>query len=164
MIPRLGIFLHGSPAWPTEQWISSCEHALLQLLPDLLAAPRGPQHVLSTLQHIEVSLVDDATIAGVHAEFLNDPTATDVITFPYGEIIVSYETAARYAAQHDIPEPEELLRYIVHGLTHLHGYTDTTPAEREALFAVQEHFMNRCLCSPGSVQFIATTSKANALK
>ena len=156
MLPRIGIFLHGTPTWPTVQWISSCEQVLQQLLPNLLAAPRGPQHVLSTLRQIEVSLVDDSAIARVHAEFLNDPTATDVITFPYGEIIVSYETTARYASQHHIPESEELLRYIVHGLTHLHGYTDATPTEREALFAVQEQLMSRCLCSPVAVRLAAT--------
>ena len=87
-------------------------------------------------------------------EYLNDPTATDVITFPYGELIGSYETAARYAAQHDIPLPQELLRYMVHGLTHLHGYLDATPTERASLFAVQEQVLSLCRCSDSSVQFL----------
>ena len=152
MLPRLGIFLHGSPPWPPPHWVSDCEYALQQLLPELMKAPPGPQHVLSALEEVEISLVDDASIARVHAEYLNDPTATDVITFPYGEIIVSYETAARYAAQHAIPEPEELVRYIVHGLTHLHGYLDSTPAEREALFAVQEAMMGRLQCGISEVK------------
>lgn len=152
MLPHIGIYLHGHPAWPTPSWIASCEQAVEQLLPILLTAPHGPRHVLSSLQEIEISLVDDQTISRVHGEFLNDPAATDVITFPYGEIIVSYETAARYAARHAIPEPEELVRYIVHGLTHLHGYLDSTPAEREALFAVQEAMMGRLQCGISEVK------------
>ncbi len=130
-----------------------CEHTLQQLLAELMGTPPGPQHVLSQLHEIEISLVDDATIARVHAEFLHDPTATDVITFPYGEVIVSYETAVRYAAQHCIPAPQELLRYMVHGLTHLHGYLDATPAERADLFAVQEQLVQQCDCSDSSVRY-----------
>ncbi len=154
MLPSIGIFLHGEPVWPTVQWVNDCEHALQELLPDLLAVPHGLEHVLSTLQDVEISLVDDTTIARVHAEFLNDPEVTDVITFPYGEIIVSYDTAVRYAVQHGIPKAEELLRYMIHGLTHLHGYLDATAEQRDALFAVQEQLISHCRCTPLSVQYI----------
>ena len=47
-------------------------------------------------------------------------------------------SAARYAAEPGLQPEEELFRYMVHGLTHLHGYLDYEPADREALFAVQE--------------------------
>ena len=99
--------------------------------------------MLSGLDVVEISIVDDATIAEVHGEFLDDPTATDAITFPYGEVLVSCDTAASYAATHGIPREEELFRYMVHGLTHLHGYLDYEPADREALFAVQEPLVQR---------------------
>ncbi len=42
------------------------------------------------------------------------------------------------AAAHGLPKQEELFRYMVHGLTHLHGYLDYEPEDRAALFAVQE--------------------------
>lgn len=116
--------------------------SLQALLPELLAAAPGPQHVLSALEVVEISLVDDAAIARVHAEFLDDPSCTDVITFPYGEILVSCDTAARYAAEHGLDPREELFRYMVHGLVHLHGYLDATPEQRAALFAVQEPLVN----------------------
>ena len=92
---------------------------------------------------VEISIVDDTSIAQVNGEFLNDPTPTDAITFPYGEILVSCDTAARYAAEHGIAPEEELFRYLVHGLVHLHGYLDYEPADREALFAVQEPLVAR---------------------
>lgn len=138
MIPQIELYLHTEHEWVTPELMEACSAALTRLLPELLAFPPGPAHVLSELECVEISIVDDATIAQVHAEFLDDPSATDVITFPYGEILVSADTAARYAAAHQLPREQELFRYMVHGLTHLHGYLDATPEQRAALFAVQE--------------------------
>lgn len=138
MTPQIEIYLNAERDWVSEALLSRYQEALQALMPELLAAPKGPDHVLSGLDTVEISVVDDPTIAQVHAEFLDDPTATDAITFPYGEILVSCDTAAAYAAAHGIPREEELFRYMVHGLTHLHGYLDYEPADREALFAVQE--------------------------
>ncbi len=143
MGPTLELYLHAEGGWVTLDDVSRCQKALSELLPELLACPPGPDHVLSQLELVEISIVDDATIARVHADFLNDPTATDVITFTYGEILVSCDTAARYAAEHGMSAQQELFRYMVHGLTHLQGYLDYEPAEREALFAVQEPLVAR---------------------
>lgn len=138
MMPEIEIYINAERDWVTDELIERYRVALQRLLPELLAAPQGPDHVLSGLATVEISVVDDATIAQVHAEFLNDPAATDAITFPYGEILVSCDTAASYAAAHGLCREEELFRYMVHGLTHLHGYLDYEPEDREALFAVQE--------------------------
>lgn len=138
MIPQVEIYLNAERTWVTEERMKAFGAALTQLLPKLLQAPPGPDHVLSSLDCIEISVVDDETIARIHGDFLNDPTPTDAITFPYGEIIVSCDTAARYAQKHELNREEELFRYMVHGLTHLHGYLDYEPADREALFAIQE--------------------------
>lgn len=138
-LPQIELVMHAPmPPWLSEEMLNSFRSALSALLPALLASPRGPQHVLSTLQNIDIELVDDPTIADVHARFLQDPCATDVITFPYGEIIVSCDTAERYAGEKGLNPVCELFRYIVHGLTHLHGYTDATEEERAVLFAMQE--------------------------
>lgn len=143
MLPQIELYVHAAAPWVTEQLVESCSAALHALLPELLAAPPGPAHVLSGLECVEISIVDDAAIAHVHAEFLDDPSATDVITFPYGEILVSCDTAARYAAAHALSPQQELFRYMVHGLVHLHGYLDAAPEERAALFAVQEPLVER---------------------
>lgn len=147
MIPQIEIYLNTERDWVTEKLLQDFAAALQILLPELLATPKGPDHVLSTLPVVEIAVVDDDAIAQVHAEFLDDPTATDAITFPYGEILVSCDTAARYAETHGISPQEELFRYMVHGLTHLHGYLDYTPEDRAALFAIQEplveHFFPR---------------------
>lgn len=143
MLPQIEVYVNVENDWVTGQLATRFCKALQRLLPELLAAPAGPDHVLSRLDVVEISIVDDPTIAGVHAEFLNDPAATDAITFPYGEVLVSCDTAAAYAAAHGLEREEELFRYMVHGLTHLHGYLDYEQADREALFAVQEPLVAR---------------------
>lgn len=143
MIPQIELYLHASAPWLAPELAERFAAALQALLPELLAAPHGPAHVLSELECVEISVVDDASIARVHAEFLDDPSATDVITFPYGEILVSCDTAERYAAQHALTPQQELFRYMVHGLVHLQGYLDAAPEERAALFAVQEPLVHR---------------------
>lgn len=143
MTPQIELYLNTEREWVTEELLEHFAQALQALLPELLATPQGPDHVLSTLPVVEIAVVDDEAIARVHDEFLNDPSETDAITFPYGEILVSCDTAARYAAEHNLSPQEELFRYMVHGLTHLHGYLDYEPADREALFAVQEPLVER---------------------
>lgn len=138
MMPEIEIYLNADCSWVTPSLTERFRRALETLLPRLLEQPVGPDHVLSSLPLVEISIVDDETIAQVHGEFLNDPTPTDAITFPYGEILVSCDTAANYARTHGMEPQEELFRYMVHGLVHLHGYLDYEPADREALFAVQE--------------------------
>lgn len=141
--PTIEIYLNAERSWVTEELVLRYTEALQALLPDLLAAHQGPDHVLSGLDMVEISIVDDETIARVHGEFLDDPTPTDAITFPYGEVLVSCDTAATYAEAHGLNPQEELFRYMVHGLVHLHGYLDYEPADREALFAVQEPLVTR---------------------
>ncbi len=143
MIAQLELYLHAEECWLHEGDIPLLHQALSSLLPELLAQPKGPDHVLSELSQIELNLVDDVTIASVHGEFLDDPTATDVITFHHGEIFVSLDTAHRYADENGISQREELFRYLVHGLVHLHGYLDDTRERREALFAIQEPLVAR---------------------
>lgn len=143
MTPEIELYLNAERDWVSEALVYRFASALQELLPELLATPPGPDHVLSELPVVEIAVVDDGAIAQVHAEFLDDPSETDAITFPYGEILVSCDTAARYAAEHGLDPREELFRYMVHGLTHLHGYLDYEPHDRQALFAVQEPLVAR---------------------
>lgn len=143
MVPVLELYRHASRSWLTDALLERFRAALQSLLPELLDAPPGPDHVLSGLPVVEVSIVDDEAIARVHEQFLGVPGATDVITFPYGEILVSCDTASQYAGAHGLNQEEELFRYMVHGLVHLQGYLDAEPEERATLFSVQEPLVTR---------------------
>ena len=102
---------------------------------------------------LSIAFVNDAEIAQVHADFMNDPSPTDVITFPAqpemksaGEIIVSVDQAHSRAAKLGEPFSRELSLYLVHGWLHLAGYDDSKEsdrvkmreAEQEALLILDE--------------------------
>ena len=75
-------------------------------------------------EDILVVLVSDRKISAVHQQFMGIATATDVITFQHGEIVVSVETAAKQAIEFETDLLQELRLYIAHGLLHLAGYDD----------------------------------------
>jgi len=89
---------------------------------------------------ISLALMTDGELAEIHAKFLDDPTPTDVITFPgtddgelAGEICVSAERAAIESAKRKRPFAHELTLYIVHGWLHLAGMDDLTAPGRRAM-------------------------------
>lgn len=97
---------------------------------------------LAALGSIEASVVGDPAIAEVHAEFMDDPAPTDVITFQHGEILVSADTAAREAEARGWPVERELLLYLVHGLLHLHGFDDRDPDARLRMHTTQDAILD----------------------
>jgi probable rRNA maturation factor len=102
---------------------------------------------------VSVVLVGDEAIADLHGRFLGDPRPTDVLTFDLrddsradtleGEIIISVETARRHARRLRIDAADEILRCCVHGVLHLLGYDDRTPAGRRQMRRAE----NRLLAS-----------------
>jgi probable rRNA maturation factor len=81
----------------------------------------------------------------VHADFLDDPTPTDVITFHHGEILISLDTAARQAAEYRLPYEHEAALYIIHGLLHLGGWDDHNPTEAADMKTLQERILKEAL-------------------
>jgi probable rRNA maturation factor len=81
----------------------------------------------------------------LHRQFLGQNGPTDVLTFQHGEIFVSAETAKRHARVFGNPLVAELQLYIVHGLLHLHGFDDRTPAEARKMNSTQERILRAAL-------------------
>jgi probable rRNA maturation factor len=103
-----------------------------------LKLPRRKSSVLSTLPEVNVILVSDRRITAIHARFMNEPGPTDVITFQHGEVFISTETAKRQAREFGTTLEDELRLYIAHGLLHLHGYDDKSPAGAAEMKRTQE--------------------------
>jgi probable rRNA maturation factor len=115
--------------------VTSVVHAL-----DRGRPPRCPAGSLS------VAFVGDREIARLHADFLDDPSVTDVITFPgephpaepfAGEICINVDQARRAAREHGQSLAEELRLYLVHGWLHLAGLDDGTPRQVAAMRAAE---------------------------
>ena len=97
---------------------------------------------------LSIVFLTDPALAKIHADFMDDPTATDVITFEgdplaglAGEVCVSADTAAAYARKHRRDFAAELTLYVVHGWLHLAGYDDLQPAKKRRMRAAEARAM-----------------------
>lgn len=106
---------------------------------------------LQALEEVEVSIVSDRVIAGVHDQFMGIPGATDVITFEHGEIITSAQTAQRQGREYGQPVNHELALYIIHGLLHLNGYDDLKARDATRMHRLQERLLQTCLAAVSAV-------------
>jgi probable rRNA maturation factor len=104
-----------------------------------------PRPLPGDLGAIDIVLVDRAAIARAHADFLDDPTETDVITFPYGEILVCPAIAREQAPAHGAALDDEVLLYALHGILHLTGYDDTTVKAAREMVQAQEALLKKVL-------------------
>lgn len=93
---------------------------------------------------LSIALLTDESLASLHRTFLQDPSPTDVITFPgsdpgeAGEICVSVDTAASTARDLGLSLSYELNLYLVHGWLHLAGLSDKTPDAAEHMRRAEE--------------------------
>jgi probable rRNA maturation factor len=101
---------------------------------------------------VAVRVTGDAKIAELHARYFNDPSTTDVISFPsgdelssheghLGDIAISYDTAAGQAVDGAHSVNREVAFLALHGLLHLLGYEDTTQAQRAVMLDLQAQLL-----------------------
>lgn len=109
----------------------------------VLQHPGPHPNSLAELTEVSIYLVSDAAISRLHAQFSGVPGPTDILTFQHGEIFISADTAERQAGEYGNPLARELRIYIVHGLLHLHGHDDHTPAEAAEMHRLQELIVGR---------------------
>jgi probable rRNA maturation factor len=98
---------------------------------------------------VSLAFLTDAALAKLHRRFLDDPSVTDVITFEgdslagtAGEVCVSVDAAARQAGAAGLTFAAELTLYVVHGLLHLAGYDDLSPARRRRMRAAERRALD----------------------
>jgi probable rRNA maturation factor len=132
-----------------------------QLLPDkkrlqeILQRTWWEQHQPDA--HVEVNFVDEETICLLHQNFLGDPSATDVITFDLGltpekirlaALYICIGAAKRHAARYRVTLGAEVQRLIIHGILHLLGYNDHSPAQRRQMRRHENRILRLLACSP----------------
>ncbi len=91
---------------------------------------------------VSVAVVDNRAIRKLNRQYLGRDDVTDVIAFGgedewghglLGDIAVSAEKARQEAERRGGSAQAELLLYVVHGLLHLLGMDDATPAQAERM-------------------------------
>ena len=99
---------------------------------------------LDKVHEVFVWLISDQRMASLHRKFMHQTGPTDVLTFQHGEIFISVETAKRHARAFRNSLASELCLYIAHGLLHLHGFEDRTPAAARKMKAMQKKIVRNC--------------------
>lgn len=105
---------------------------------------------------LSISLVDEVEMSALHVRWMDEPGATDVLSFPMdevkpnsssqgagmlGDIILCPDFAARQAEKLGHVLQQELELLTVHGVLHLLGFDHRQPEEKEIMFGLQEKFL-----------------------
>ena len=101
-------------------------------------APAGSEAELT------VRITGDRELRRLNRRFLGEDHATDVLSFPsgdlaggyVGDLALSWPAVTRQAAAFGHPPEVEAALLVVHGLLHLLGWDHGTPAEERAMTAL----------------------------
>ncbi len=92
---------------------------------------------------------DDEKILEVNNQYLQHDYFTDIITFDYssgnliaGDLFISTDTVNTNAIQFGTEYDHELHRVMIHGVLHLCGYGDSTPAERQKMTELENEALH----------------------
>ena len=154
-------------ASPESPLVIEQAHATRQL--DAAALEQLVRHVVQAeggvLRHLNVVLAGRALVLRLNRAHLGHDYATDVLSFSLaeappeetsappvvdGEVYVDLDTAAERHAEFGASFEEEARRYVVHGLLHLLGHDDTTPAARARMRRLEDRYLKAGASSTGS--------------
>lgn len=146
-VPEIEVYDHTGDDEMSVEWLEGMGK---KALPRCIENTGTESPVLPGLETVEVSLISDEEIAKVHDEFMDDPSATDVITFQHGEILISVDTARYAGLEHGNSLKVETLLYLIHGLLHLNGHVDKEEPERSAMHRCQEKILHELMLGDSS--------------
>lgn len=93
---------------------------------------------------LNVVFVNDKYIRAINKAYRSKDEPTDVLSFPYnegqlvGEVYISVETATRQAKDQKHSLSDELIKLIVHGILHIHGYDHEQDDDYKKMFEVEK--------------------------
>jgi len=100
---------------------------------------------------VTVLVTGDSTMRGLNRRFRDKDAATDVLAFPlgdglaaeepYGDVVISYETAQRQARKFGAPLGDEMSRLLIHGTLHLCGYDHHERAQAARMHALTRRLL-----------------------
>jgi rRNA maturation RNase YbeY len=92
----------------------------------------------------------DDYLLQMNRKHLNHDYYTDIITFNYnegnslsGDLFISWDRVQDYAKVHNEDVFDELCRVMIHGVLHLMGYNDKTPAEQTLMTKKENEMLKR---------------------
>ena len=134
---------------PNVRWINRAFLRIVVrfLLEDLLCQDR---------YELGIRLVGAREMERLNGRFLNHSGSTDVLSFGYaalpggqglhGDLAVCVEQAVVQAKRFRTSWQAEVVRYIVHGVLHLMGFEDGSPAGRRIMRREEGRVMRKLEC------------------
>ena len=103
-----------------------------------------------TIQEINYIYCSDAHLKKMNVHYLHHGTYTDIITFDLsevkneiiGEIYISIDRVRENAIIYNVPLDDELRRVMIHGVLHLCGYKDKSPADIKKIRAKEDYYLD----------------------
>lgn len=105
---------------------------------------------------LSISFVNDAKMRRLNRKYRNIDRATDCLAFPMregkgeklhprilGDVVISVDTARENSKRFGTTEKRELILYIIHGVLHLLGYSDTTIPAAGKMVKKQEFILKQ---------------------
>jgi probable rRNA maturation factor len=123
----------------------------------LACARRASRHIRRRIAFIHFILTDDREMARLHRSHMGLRGTTDVMSFdlsesPHspveGEIYIGVNQARRQAALYRVPLYLEAARLAVHGVLHLSGLDDDTPARKERMHRLEDRILREARLRP----------------
>ena len=98
---------------------------------------------------VNAVFVNDKYIQALNKQYRKKDEPTDVLSFNYdleemgednlaGEVYISVETAQRQAEELNHSLQDEVLRLLIHGLLHIHGYDHETDEEYQEMNGLEK--------------------------
>jgi len=108
---------------------------------------------------LSIYVTDDNQMRTLNSEFLNKKNSTDVLAFGeepetwikdgrkkrlfLGEVIVNVEAALSNSKRYETTPDYELCLYIIHGILHLLGFSDTDTHKRALMEKKQKKLLDK---------------------
>jgi probable rRNA maturation factor len=137
---KLMINIEISEAFKSTLKAASIERAAKSILEHLSVAKGSSLTILIT---------SDKKIQALNHQFRDVDAPTDVLAFPaghtdpesgetyLGDVIISYQRAARQAEERDHDVKDEIQLLVIHGILHLLGYDHADIEERQRMWAIK---------------------------
>jgi probable rRNA maturation factor len=131
---------------------------------DLETMRRLAAHVLTNMKvhpdaELAILFVDEEAMEKLHIEWMDEPGATDVLSFPMdelrpgnddkpsdpgllGDVVICPTIAAAQAVTAKHSTDDEIRWLLSHGILHLLGFDHAEPEEERAMFALQRQLVD----------------------
>lgn len=100
---------------------------------------------------INLVFIEEDVLKQMHADYLDDDSYTDVMTFDLGqdensyrevEIYISHQQAIENSRKFKVLPEIEITRLIIHGCLHIAGYKDGTKQERLEMKQIEDDLVS----------------------